>query len=782
MGQNVDDFIFGVGDGSPTIQPPIIKSTKVSPKVSPTPEEFIMSGSTWKAEQDTIESEMELILDGLPNNGRILRDIKTSTLYYVDKNYTSADQDEIKGIIDSARKGEPSDPSGQAVSRINKDILSTMPESGLLAQQFFRGGLGGGSWSDEVLTDDPAEKFKYEKVRQAYEDEFPKRAYPAQIAGLASSGYLLGGIPNIAQKIPTVGKSVKTGMDAIKTWYDKLPKLGKTATNIGGTTLGAGLEGLIYGAGEGDTTDERTVNALETGGLNALITLPIATAFPVIGGLINRFKVDKAKIGAIAAEFGISIESARMIKDAFDSGSTIAEMLEKVTRSGDSRMIADANKAFANLLDAAGTVSPSLGGQVQKTVSDRVQDTATKLSSDLDTTLGTQPQGTKTILESVADSTKTARGDAYAKAKEFPVDYNTPQGQEIIRTLRLLDKTTIDKVNKLFAMQGKKVRIKYKGVDRNGNLVFDELPNTEALDLLKRQLDKVVEGGTDPITKNLLDIDVMVAQSARNSIRDNLKAINPYYADALAQGQGKILTQKAILLGQKMLSNKTTADEVKIFMRTASKEEIKGLQQGLREQIENVMSNAKRASTTGRSEEIAEAMKIVTDMSSRSVRVKMEQILGKKTADAMYKRLDQARSVIELQAATRTGSQTASRQEIIGAAEKMIERGPIGSLFEAQPVKAIQKIRDFFAGSGEDYLQQRKEEIFKEVFEILTKTGSDGKGVDTALKYLEKVRKGENLTKPQASFLTSLIKNGLQSKAVQTGTGVGTQRYSTDEQ
>jgi hypothetical protein len=774
MAQTIDELFSGGDTTTQSVAPSQVDNIPVTV-------DDVFRGSPWQVDERQQEKGMEVILSGLPDGGRILRDRNTNQLHLVSKGYTTSNQDEIKRVMDERLKGEAVDLGVEAESKFKKDILGQLPESGLLAQQFFRGGLGLGSSVDEAVTDNPTDKWKYEKVRKAYEDEYPERAYPAQIAGLGASTYLTGGVASLAKNIPGIGKGVTKGMDAIKSWYDNLPKLGKIATNVGGTTGAATIEGLIYGAGEGNTTDERTISALETGGLNALITLPIATAFPVVGSLMNRFNVDKAKIGALATEFGISVESARMIKDAFNSGSTIAEMLEKVTRSGDSRMIADANEAFAKLLDAAGTVSTSIGGQVHKTVGTRVQDTAAQLSGDLDVTLGTQPQGTQTILENVAESTKTARKDAYDKANAFPVDYNTPQGVEIIRTLRLLDKTTIDKVNRLFAMEGKKVRIKYKGVDKNGNLVFDDLPNTEALNLLKIQLDKVVEGGTDPITKNLLDIDVMVAQAARNSIRDNLKAINPYYADALKQGQGKILTQKAVLLGQQLLTNKITADEVKIFMRNASAEERKAIRQGVREQIENIMSNAKTASTTGRATDVSEAMKLITDMSSRSVRFKMEQILGKQTADAMFRRLDEARSAIELQAATRIGSQTASRQQIIGAAETMIERGPLGTLFEAQPVKAIQKLRDFFAGSGEDFLQQRKEEIFKEVADLLTRTGKGGKDVDTALLYLNKMRKGEDLTQPQASFLTLFVKKGLQSKAVQTSTGVGTQRYSTDE-
>jgi hypothetical protein len=185
------------------------------------------------------------------------------------------------------------------------------------------------------------------------------------------------------------------------------------------------------------------------------------------------------------------------------------------------------------------------------------------------------------------------------------------------------------------------------------------------------------------------------------------------------------------------------------------------------------MANAKRASTTGRSEEIAEAMKIVTDMSSRSVRVKMEQILGPRTADALFRRLDETRAALELQAITRTGSGTQGRKEIIEGVESGIERGPLGTLFEGKPVEALGKLRDIFTGNSQLYQQEQKELIFKEVADLLTKTGKGSQDVDIALRYLEKVRLGENLSKPQASFMAKMI-TGLFSAP---GTiGVGTQR------
>lgn len=772
MAQTIDDLF----SGSSNTQQPVGFSQGVV-ATQPQTVDDVFKGSTPQAEQRQVEQGMEVIMSGLPDGGRILMDKGSKQLHFVSRGYSTSNQDEIKQIIDEGKKGEVVDLGAEAESKFTKDILGQLPESGLLGQQFLHGLPAVGSYMDEAFTDTPLEKWKYEKTRKAYEQEYPERAYPAQIGGLVAGSYLTGGVLSGASNLPKVKDAVQT----VQKWYKNLPPLGQKATQIGGTSALAGTEGLIYGAGEGETLDERTINALQTGGLNTVITAGLSTAFPAIGSLMNRFNVDSEKISAIATEFNISVESARLIKDAFESGASITEMMEKVMRSGDERMIADANTAFTKLLDTAATVSPQAGEQVQKVVGERVTQTASQLGGDLDTALGVQPKGEKTIYDVISEGTKDARSEAYDRAFSVPVNYKSLQGQRILNTLQALPKKTIDGINTLLSIRGVSQRIKYKGVDKNGNVKFTELPDARTLDLIKRELDSIAEGARDPMTQRITGINNMVADEARKSIRDNLKAINPYYADALAQGQGKILTEQAVQLGTRLLKDKTSVDEVKMFMRNASKEELAGVRQGLREQIENIMSNAKTASTTGREQDVSEAMKLITQMSSRSVRQKVEQILGKRTSDALFKRLDESRSALELQAGVRTGSATASRQEAIKGVEQMLERGPIGTLFEGQPVLAVQKLRDFFTGTGEDYLQKRKEDIFKEVATVLTKTSKGGKDVDKALQYLEKVRRGENLSKPQASFLTLMIKNGLQSTTAPIVTGVGIQRGVTEE-
>jgi len=65
MAMTVDDFIDGVGVSNTTQQ-------DVSVPTTLTVEEFIDSGTTFQAEQDVIEEGLEPILEGMPNNGRIL--------------------------------------------------------------------------------------------------------------------------------------------------------------------------------------------------------------------------------------------------------------------------------------------------------------------------------------------------------------------------------------------------------------------------------------------------------------------------------------------------------------------------------------------------------------------------------------------------------------------------------------------------------------------------------------------------------------------------------------
>ncbi len=136
-----------------------------------TPQASAYANLTGTQDEEAVEQGMELILGGLPDNGRILRDRNTKQLHFVSQGYSTSNQDEIKRIIDEGKQGEVVDLGAEAESKFQRDILGQLPESGLLAQQFFSGGVGGGSWmlaKKLQITEEEAQEFL-----DAKSDAFP---------------------------------------------------------------------------------------------------------------------------------------------------------------------------------------------------------------------------------------------------------------------------------------------------------------------------------------------------------------------------------------------------------------------------------------------------------------------------------------------------------------------------------------------------------------------------------------------------------------------------------
>lgn len=793
MPDEIDKLLWGSNTTTPTVTPMQTQEMSMPKSV----DDFFEGSNVQVVEQET-EQKMKPILDGLPDGGRILQDTNSGKLFFTSKGYSTSNQDEIKSIIDNIRKGESVAPTQEAISRskqsffeekaptqvaeyygIPEEVAKPATRAGLLSQQFLSGGAGLGSYFDEALTSSPQEKQRYERLRKDFESEYPVQSTASQIGGLATS--MVGGSQAFGGAVDKF-KKLANVVNKTKNWYQSLPPLGQKSAQVGGTTAGAGIEGLIYGAGQGDTSDERTINALQQGGMNAVITAPIATAFPIIGSVINRFKPVQQQIDSIATEFGIGVEAARLLKEAFESGMSLSDMITQVERSGSEKMMVDATVAFERLLDASKTSSAGATQKVDSAVTGRVNRESDQLRSDLDRTLGVQPEGTQTILERVTKGTAPARSDAYAKAYDHVIDFQSNVGQKIKKVLNRVSpdemKKAIKTANNLLRDKGLPQFQILAKFDNQGNLTINKDINFIQLDYIKRGLDKL-GGEVDNIGQPTGN--AVLARGQASDLRNALVESNPAYGEALALGQGKIKTQQAIVLGSKILNLRTSIDEVKNLVKNASKDELAGARQGIREQIENIMSNAKVASGQGTAQETKEAMTAVTAMSSRANQDKLRLVLGEKTANAMFKRLDQVKKALEVQTGVRLGSPTAPREQIVKSVEEMIKGGSLKSFFSGDPKTAIAKMRDFLTGTGEEYYASRSAEIFDDITNILTSSKINGKSVTQALEYLQKVSSGETLTKPQANFVTKMIKNALESQGFAFGAGVEAQRLGLEQ-
>lgn len=689
----------------------------------------------------------QIIMRDLPDGGRIYR-FPNGTLNYVDAYMSTSDPAKIKEIIDKApqiRGGEVSTPSEQAVSQIRREAIDQFGMPGAVSQQFLEGMPFVGSYFDEMLAGgDPRKLHTARQISEAMKQEYPKTSTAANIAGLAAG---------------TVGGALMAPEMAIGT---TLPTAGRAA--IGALTTGGlgATEGAIYGYGKG--TDEASRQAEAIGGARTglLVGAPIGAAIPYLGRIWTAFK-NRGGRGSIApeiaAEFGVSTEAARMIENALESGGSFDQMIDRIRRAGDQGMIADADEATAILLDQAAASSPRVAAEVRRPVTERATESSRQLSGDMDVALGAKPEGMQTSYEAIAARSKGARGEAYREAFDSPINYASPEGMRLEEIFnRIPDQWKAEAIaiaNRSMQAQGKRNQQIMADIADDGTVTFREMPNVQQLHEIKVALNQFARKGDNvDAFGNIKGEGITIANLAQE-LRNALGDAVPKYRDASKIGGDKIREQEALILGGKVLNSGTTRDDVVRVLKDASADERAAAKLGLRNSIDEAMANAKSAATTGRDEAVAESMKILRDLSSRANKTKVEIILGKPQADALFKRLDETRAALELQAATARGSQTAIRTAGREMAEDVLEPGVLRSAAELDPVGTVKKLREFLAGTGPAYRQGRSEQMWSEVAGVLT--GKRGMDAQTALRYIEQAKQGKNLSKPQESYVANTI-------------------------
>ena len=689
----------------------------------------------------------QIIMRDLPDGGRIYR-FPDGTLNYVDAYMSTSDPAKIKEIINKSpqiRSGEVAAPSEQAVSRIRREAIDQFGMPGAVSQQFLEGMPFVGSYFDEMLSGgDPRKLHTARQISEAMKQEYPKTSMAAQTAGLAAG---------------TVGGALLAPEMAIGT---TLPTAGRAA--IGAVTTGGlgATEGAIYGYGKG--TDEASRQAEAIGGARTglLVGAPIGAAIPYLGRIWTAFK-NRGGRGSIApeiaAEFGVSTEAARMIENALESGGSFDQMIDRIRRAGDQGMIADAGEATAILLDQAAASSPRVAAEVRRPVTERATESSRQLSGDMDVGLGAKPEGMQTSYEAIAARSKEARGEAYREAFDSPINYASPEGMRVEEIFgRIPDQWKDEAIaiaNRSMQAQGKRNQQIMADIADDGTVTFREMPNVQQLHEIKIALNQFARKG-DNVDKfgNLQGEGITIANLAQE-LRNALGDAVPAYNKASKIGGDKIREQEALILGGKVLNSGTTRDDVVRVLKDASADERAAAKLGLRNSIDEAMANAKSAATTGRDEAVAESMKILRDLSSRANKTKVEIILGKPQADALFKRLDETRAALELQAATARGSMTAIRTAGREMAEDVLEPGVLRSAAELDPVGTVRKLREFLAGTGPAYRQGRSEKMWSEVAGVLT--GKRGMDAQTALRYIEQAKQGKNLSKPQESYVANTI-------------------------
>lgn len=681
--------------------------------------------------------------------------------YLVSPGFSTTDPKKIRQALEGMTGGEISKQS------IDESLLEQYPVAAR-AGEFTRGAPFVGSYADELVgaIAGPEATAGMRALSGAMQ-----RQRPGETLGLN----LAGGLTGAAGMAAAAPAAIAGGMSGA------IGQGSRAAQIARGLAAGAGagaIEGAVYGAGEGTTPEGRmreagrgaTVGAIGGGVLGGAAPVAAEAASNVIG-MFRRSDIDK-----ISREFGISKNAARVIKSTFDQGGDVSAALQNLRRAGKEAMVVDAGPAAQALLDATAASGGRAGAIVRSAVDERMARTNQAVTGALDDALGAPAAGPRTAVEEIAAKTSGARSEAYDLAYRTPINYASAQGRNIEDVLSRIEPkvlaSAIEEANADMAARGMRNQQIMARVDDAGNVVYDEMPNVQQLDEIKKALQTIAYENVDNFGR-LTGKGRRYNDLARQLRDATADAAEPYGA-AVALGGDKISEERAFAFGESLLRPGTRTEDIGYELgRNPSQAQISAAKKGLRTYIEETLGNVRAIASdpTAESLEARQVIKAVTDMSSGNARKKIRDLMGAE-ADALLSQIDEAAQSASVRAAMAQNSKTAGRQAIQGTVEELTAPGMVGQAMQGEAVNTTKALIQAVTGQTSEYTAAQRQRIYEDIARALTqKRGDDAL---MALRVLDAAMKGQGLTDAQTDQLSKLISGVLFSgTAPQVGRQIG---------
>lgn len=678
-------------------------------------------------------SNNEKIIATTPDGGRVIEH-SDGRRSFASPSYSTTDPDRIAQIMEGATPAEASR------SGFNQDIIGQHPVAAR-AIKAVEGTPFVGSYLDEgigaVAGEDAARAVR--ATSQAMDEENPNESLALNLGGA-----VVGGGAIAAAALPAVSAAAPSGV-ALKAGY----------AGLTGATTGA-AEGAIYGAGQAEDGG-RTENAFEGAAFGGALGLGFGTggslASDGMKAMMRRFRgVDSS---VIASEFGLSKKAAKAVKQALVS-EDLSQARKILAEMGDEAMLADSGPATGAMLDAVAQTGGKALRATREAVDGRLARMSPKLTAALDATLG-KPKGTRAASRGIAQSSSAARKKAYDQAFSKPINYASDKGRRIEDVLERVPERTmrsaIQEANEAMVAEGITNQQILADIGDDGSVVFREMPNTQQAHEIKVALQSIAQKETDAVTGKVSSAGLRASKLA-SSLRDAINDANPLYRRATKLGGDKIAEDNALDMGAKLFRPNTTVETVEDFMTDATGPTRAAMKQGVRNHIEQSLSQVKRAITDS-NVDARQSMTLVKDLSSSANRSKLAAAIGEKPAQRLLKEVDQVGTALELRGMVSRNSATAARQAIQGEVKELAQPGAIRSLGRGEPIQAGQKIVQALTGVTDANISDRSKAMFDEIADALTKVR--GPDAERALTLVESAMKGQPLKDVEAQFVARLI-------------------------
>ena len=691
-----------------------------------------------------LEKPAENVVGTTEDGGRFVQ-LSNGAVVFTSPNYSTSDPETVKRLMEG-------DGVKKVVQSTTDKLLIDQNEKFARLSEFQRGTPFVGSYSDEALSFGPlGSEGKTDSARIL--SDAMRRERPGETMALNLAGAIPGSVALGAAAGPSVIGS---------------PSSSIIKRAVVGGLLGAGggaTEGTVYGYGEGTDPSSRASEAAKQAAVGGFMGGTLGAASPVvsdfIGGLIQRYK--QTDVTKIAKEFGISKDTAKVLKVAFDANDQHA--VDRILKAGDEATLADAGSSGIALLDAAGQQGGKPIQIMENAVGARANRSGAVVNSALDDALGPFT-GPRQAARDVAAATAPARTAAYGKAYGTPIDYASQQGRNIEEMLSRVPPSTMQE-----AVKEANEEMFSKG-QRNLQMLFDvdtgmlrEMPNVQQLDELKKALDKIARDNVDSFGRKT-SAGVRSSRLA-SGVRDATVEAVPSYGDALRIGGDKIEMDNGLQLGLEMIKGRTkTREEVAEQLADMSTDGVAMVRRGLRAHIDEALSYVKPIASAPDSENARQAMEALRVLGSENSRDKLRLLLGDKEFGRLWPQIEKVIATQEVVAGVAKNSATARRASINRMADEVMEPGVLGTIAR-NPVSlnSTEKLAQFLTNTTKETDAATRQKIWTEIAQLLSERRGSA-STTAALKYIDNALAGQQLTSAQSKFIAELLTTG----AVASGT------------
>ena len=551
------------------------------------------------------------------------------------------------------------------------------------------------------------ETLDYQRARDRYNDKtFGALSTGTQIAGGVASGIGaarmlgLGGAATsapgaAAQYMPTVGGALRGAA---------------AAAPVGAADM--------FTRAEGD-------GRLGSAAVGAVLGGGLGFAAPYIAGGVasgtQRF-MDFLKQDANLQKLGISRDAANQLLRQLQIDDTLTTRgAARIRAAGPDAMLADAGDASANLLDTALQKSGQGSTAAREAIEQRATAANRGLQGQLDNTFGA-PVGVETRQAGIRQSTAAARNATYKSAYATPIDYSTPEGQQVAALWQRVRAPIKARANALLEEAGEPI------------IEDGALPNVQQIDFVKRALDAVAESGEGQGAMGGVNAIGRSAQNLARELRQATRDAVPEYGIALDTAADPIERIKAIEFGATLLNKQVTRESIREALRGSTGAERQAMMQGVRDQLDEIVANVKSVASDP-NVDARQLRELVQNLSSKAAREKVAALVGPEKARAFFGQVGRFGRASELRASVARNSATFQRTAIDAQVKAQINNSVIKLAQAGQPMKALQLAIQKMNRMDPVSRLEAEDALYSEISKLLTTTR--GKNAEKMLRRLQ---------------------------------------------